>query len=256
MQKSANLISSIKIWLPGLSKISDSLNRSCKKKSIQVVHSPIIQVEQIHQSDIVAFINWADILVFSSKQGVKYFFDQLQNYDVEVLIFKKNKFIVAIGEATEKSILNRDLEVGFKPNDFSSKGLIVEIEKNIGFWQDKKVLLVGAKEPRLELSQFLTQSGIDYKMLPVYETAVVKKIGTEVADLMHNKSIDWVIFSSPSTVRGFKQYFGNATIKVASIGKTTSKELFDNDFLIDFESQSSMIDDIIKEIAKLEGIKL
>lgn len=186
------------------------------------LHLPLIKIEPMenygefdeHLKKIAGF----DWIIFTSRYGVKYFFQRLKliGYDARKLAKVK---IAAIGESTAKGLKKHGLLADLIPINESTQGLIEEFKKkNI---RGKKIFL-----PRSDISD----KGIE---------AALKKLGHEITasfayrNLMpkelpqlHLEEFNELMFTSPSTVRNFKKRYQKLpkSIKTSCIGAVTLKE--------------------------------
>ncbi len=172
-------------------------------------------------------ISQYDWLIFTSKRSVSYFFKKYERAHRSTLSLKTVK-IAAIGKVTAKAIKERGLKVDFLPQQSSSQGLI----KASVFKRKKglKIFIPRASDARKEFVEaYKTQHCI---VSPVfYYKRYFKYMPSRINKLKQIK-IDWVLFFSPSAVKGFISYFSKKAtlsffkgVKIAVIGKTTESFL-------------------------------
>jgi uroporphyrinogen III methyltransferase/synthase len=171
-------------------------------------------------------LNAYDWVVFTSVNGVIYFFEQLfaVGKDVRALGHLKT---AAIGPATAEKLREFGLISDIVPKTYRAESVVeaFKTEQVTG----KKILLPRAKEARPILPKELKKMGAEVEEIPAYETL---KVTENIDDLVHqleNRRIDLITFTSSSTVKNFKallpaekftKLIQGATI--ASIGPITS----------------------------------
>lgn len=168
-----------------------------------IVHRPIIEcVESPDNERIRQSIHSAgdyDWLVFTSKNGVRFFFKKLYTAGLDTRIFSNTKFAV-IGTGTAEQLREFGIKADLCPAVESAKGLLKAFEavSVAGL----SILLPQAQISSTELPEGLSKRQARVEKLVVYET-VEKEI--EDVDLDY---IDQVLFTSGSTVRAFVNQFG------------------------------------------------
>lgn len=162
-------------------------------------------------------------LVFTSRKGVKYFFDKLKQCNIDIRHLAGIK-ICAIGEETKSEVEQRGIFVDYVPQSYTTgdllKGLLERVDRG------QKVLLARSDIANKELFDGLVDSGIDCVDLTVYKTILNSNIDAE--RILQEKT-DFVAFTSASTVKAFgmipietkKRIF--ETAKVVCIGPVTAK---------------------------------
>ena len=159
-----------------------------------------------------------DWLVFTSRYGVKYFFERLQAIGLDSRSLSR-AWIAAIGNSTKSALLERGIRVDLVPRVESSAGLLREFKK-IDL-EDKKIFL-----PRSDLSDKGLTNGI--KKMGAKVTVSVAYRNEMPGDLpdLELESFDEIVFTSPSGVRNFMKRYGSVPkgIKVSCIGEVTKRE--------------------------------
>jgi uroporphyrinogen III methyltransferase/synthase len=171
-------------------------------------------------------LNVYDWVVFTSVNGVIYFFEQLfaAGKDVRALGHLKT---AAIGPATAEKLREFGLISDIVPKTYRAESLVeaFKAEQLTG----KKILLPRAKEARPILMKELKRMGAEVEEVPAYETL---KVTENIDDLVHqleNRRIDLITFTSSSTVKNFKALLPAEKftkliqgVTIASIGPITS----------------------------------
>ncbi len=165
-------------------------------------------------------------LIFTSANGVKFFFDRFLKFSsIEIL---KGKNFHAVGVKTRNEIEKYGLTVNELPEKSDKEGLLQKIlsEKNSG----RKFLFPRGNLADENLINFLRDSGFEVDDVIVYKTIkpdVSEEAKEEVKQMIESGEIKVITFFSPSSVRNFFEIFGNVKFngqKIAVIGDTTLKE--------------------------------
>ena len=163
-------------------------------------------------------LNIYDIILFTSKFGVKYFFALLarEGYAVKNLT---QKTFVAIGRATAKALAQEGVPVSLTARVETSEGLFQEMTEKLEL-RGRKILFPRSALPNPYLKQKLTGQGARVDELTVYGNTPPAKRPLPVPEA----TIDQVVFTSPSTARNFLAAYGAIPRywKISSRGAVTS----------------------------------
>lgn len=179
-----------------------------------LIHYPVIKIEPLQ----VPLHIWDDFrdfthLLFTSKNGVSIFFDQLKQPI-------QSQRIIAIGEATAAKLR----ELGHPPQwiakDESQEG-VIELLKMLDL-DNGYVLYPRSTLARKKLEDFLIKRGIRHQVCDLYDTVLQKPHPIPSLD-----AVQEIVFTSPSTVKGFIAAFGELPKgkKLTCIGPVTENEL-------------------------------
>jgi len=165
-------------------------------------------------------------IVFTSVNGVKFFWQQLNAVGLDSRILGGMQ-VAAIGPATADALRDRGINPDFIPEKYVAEHVVEGLLK-LGI-QGSDVLVPRAKVAREVLPEELKKAGCNVTVLPVYETRLVQASGDEIIARLDNGDIQYVTFTSSSTVENFfelvdpevfKKY---PEVKIASIGPVTTK---------------------------------
>ena len=154
-------------------------------------------------------------LVFTSINGVNMFFKEMKNYGKDIRLLAGVKLAVA-GPAAEEALREKGLNVDFIPEAYTSHNLLEGLLKLVGY--DEKVLLARSDIAGAELCEGLKEKGMGFDEITVYKVAQNDMDKSELITLLKENGIDFVTFTSPSTLKGFVSIIGRELIKEA--GKT------------------------------------
>ena len=193
------------------------------------IEMPLIRIRfaEVENIDIDAFknVNQYDWIIFTSKNGVKAFFElRLKLHDLSP-ISKSIKF-ATIGKITEEE-LNKHGYQSFTINDGNTsadflKMLLPQIKNN-----DKIMLLLGNLAPNtLENALQLTNK---VRRINVYFTEKNIDFDSNILTQITNNQYDLIVFTSPSAVNHFYNINeiknSKMNFKTAVIGETTAIEI-------------------------------
>jgi len=204
-------------------------------------------------------INQFDILIFTSTNSVKIFFEKLKEKNIEIN-FSKIK-IAAVGKKTSEEVENRNLKVDIIPNIFNAENLVEELQ-NQNLIEGKKILIPGSKIAREELPNLLKEKGAEVTQIAIYDIGIPpKEIIEKNLEKLNKFKTDLIIFTSPSTFKNFililnlenpKKYFEDK--KVAAIGTTTKSAIENLGIKVEIMPQEFTMEGMIKSV--LEFFKM
>jgi uroporphyrinogen III methyltransferase/synthase len=167
-----------------------------------------------------------DTLIFTSVNGVKFFFQRLNEKGKNIGPLKKLK-MVAIGPKTAAAIERRHLRIYIVPQKFQAESIVEALEKT-GI-TGKRFLLPRAEKARDVLPKEIRKRGGHIDVVTVYRTGKGEGNIQEVKELFRKKLIDVITFTSSSTVKNFVELLAEKNISkmikdsvVASIGPVTA----------------------------------
>lgn len=194
-----------------------------------------------------------DYLILTSVNGVKYFFERLEINGKDGRCLSNLK-ICAIGPATAKAIKEKFLNVDILPEKYVAESVISALDK-IGI-EGNKFLLCRAKIARDVIPDEIKKRGGEIDVIPVYETLINKSSKEELLEVL-KKGVDYITFTSSSTVTNFFQLIDNqkevvSNIKLASIGPVTSATIRSFGLEPYVEAEKYTIDGLISAIIEKE----
>lgn len=172
--------------------------------------------------------DWA---VFTSSHGVDFMFQSLQKAGKDSRAFAAAK-IACIGDRTAEALSQHGICADFIPTKFTGQSLAEELAAKYDL-RRKNILLLRSAIASNELADSLRQKNAAVEDIRIYTTVPLTQDEArkaELADLIQTGRVDWIAFTSSSTVDGFLQnvdieIMKQAKIKLASIGPETTKKL-------------------------------
>ena len=177
--------------------------------------------------DAIRNMSAYDWLVFTSVNGVKYFFERLFALGEDVRALHHVRTAV-IGPATAGLLREHGLRSDIVPASYRAESVVEAFadEKVAG----RRILLPRAAEARPILPEELARMGAQVDEIAVYHTRRVTEGAAALVDDLENNRVDMVTFTSSSTVRHFHQMLPAgrqnalmARVRTASIGPITTE---------------------------------
>ena len=192
---------------------SDGFN-ALREKGMKTFHFPMIKTS-MNTFDKSLNINDYDFCIFTSKNGVKYFFKnkfiKKQN--------PKNIKVISIGTKTENLLRELKFDNVYTAKKNYSDKLSIEL-KQTGIINSKRVLLVQGNLAKNKLSENLKKFCYLTKFV-AYNTEIIKKKNKQLEKLL-NIADTYTVFTSPSSFESFISLYNPNKTSIISIGDSTS----------------------------------
>jgi uroporphyrinogen III methyltransferase/synthase len=190
----------------------------------EVIELPTIRIVPIRETPVLretlaALPSGGTWLAFTSVHGVEAFFEKLAAYRVDVRTLAAYKF-AAIGNATRAALASRGIIADLAPDVFSGAALGEALAETAG--KDETVILPRSAIGGKDILKTLEAAGLKYIDIPVYDT--VPETGYENPAYRERLThgLDYIAFTSPSTVEGFARIFGVSGVPALCIGEATA----------------------------------
>ena len=204
-----------------ISKTADLL----RKKGAEVLELPSICTVPVEDNSRLyeAFekLDTYQWIIFTSPAGVEIFFDEMDRKEMDVRSLGQAK-IAVIGEGTKKKLKEHRLLADFVPSVYDGETLGAELAKELQ--GDEKILIPRAEAGNKKLTELLEQTGARADDIATYTTCYEKSRLIDEKKEFETGSVDCVVFTSASTVKGFVEGtpgLDYTTVKAACIGKQT-----------------------------------
>jgi uroporphyrinogen III methyltransferase/synthase len=184
-----------------------------------IIHRPLIKsvpLDDYTQADkVLKRLNTFDWIVFTSTNGVEFFFQRLNAVGLDTRSIGTVK-VAAIGQTTAEKLKTFGVLVDMQPNLESSTGLLDEFKKVSV--KGKRILLVRPKVGSSMLLDGLADAAIE--AVVVYRNIDIEPEETDF------DFIDQILFTSGSTIRAFLKLYGSVPdgVKVYCLGQPTLNE--------------------------------
>ena len=152
---------------------------------------------------ISSLADW-DWLLFTSANGVKFFFNRLLHLQRDVRALSHLR-IAAVGTKTAQALTERGIRADLVPTDASQRGLIRAFS-NLAV-EGLRFLFPTSDLGRAELPDALTERGAQVEQVIAYQNRA-PEIDKTVSQQVGDDPIDLVVFSSPSAIHHAYEVFG------------------------------------------------
>ncbi len=217
---------------------------------------PTIEVVPTENPDLlddsIDALSQYDWIIFTSVNGVKFFFERLFERGLDSRALGNLK-TASIGPVTAQRLKDFGIISDIVPESYRAES-VVDAFKNETL-NGKKILLPRAKEARPVLPVELSRMGAVVNEVGVYCTHEVNDNAKHLITLLENGKVDIVTFTSSSTVKNFvallpkdrvKELLKNVTL--ASIGPITSETANDLGLHIEITAQTYTIPGLCEAI--------
>lgn len=197
-----------------------------------VIEAPTVRIvppaDYAPLDEACATVGTYDWVIFTSVNGVDYFFQRLQLSPLDVRALAGVR-ICAIGPGTAERLARHGLKVDLMPAEYRAEA-IVEAVRATGNLSGKRFLLPRADIAREVLAEELRRSGAEVTEVTAYRSVGVDADEPDIYRMLLDKAVDVMTFTSASTVRNFVRRYGQeavadllGSVVIASIGPVTAE---------------------------------
>lgn len=195
-----------------------------------------------------------DWIVLTSVNGVEAIAKRMAELNMDARDFSKVRFAV-IGDATIDALRSElGIRADFVPSRYVSESLVEELAA-MDSLAGKRVMLFRADIARPVLPKLLKEHHAVVGMCDIYVTKKPNDVKPEVKQAIEQGEINWVTFTSASTVRNFFELIKGveviaAGLKFASIGPITSQALRDCGYEPTVEASQHDVSGLVSAMVK------
>ncbi|MHB1127824.1 MAG: uroporphyrinogen-III C-methyltransferase [Bacillota bacterium] len=200
----------------------------------------------------IANIGTYDWIIFTSVNGVEYFFRRMRYFNRDTRALHRTK-LGAIGPRTREELESHGLLVDFVPDKYVAEavaeGLRVENMEGV------RVLLPRADIARQVLPETLREQGAHVDVVHAYRTVKGRGDVTALREELQDRAVHAVTFTSSSTARNFAELLPSGElhelmrgVTVASIGPVTSRTVRELGLTVDVEAEEYTVDGLIRAL--------
>lgn len=192
-------------------------------------------------------------IIFTSVNGVKYFFDRMKKLRFDVRMLKEAK-LCAIGPATANKLSQMGLIVEYVPEEYKAESIVEVLRDKIE--EGDNVLLPRANIARKVLEEELIKLGANVDNVDIYKTIIPEHERGELVNVLKNQKVDIITFTSSSTAKNFFKILGKENLNllantlVAAIGPITAQTAKKLGIKVDIEAKEYTIDGLVDAIVK------
>lgn len=224
---------------------SEELAQLFSNAGATLLELPMITIHRanLREEEKKCFLKLNDFqwLIFTSPNGVRYFFENLQELQGNRKLPATIQ-IAVIGNKTEKVLTG----FGYKPSfvnpgstgeEFAAAFSFLLKSKNV----KQKVLLALGNIAREVIQNELSEMA-DCTRINLYETLSVERLDEKIWELVSGDKYEMLLFTSPSGINNFVKIAGKIDLKntrIACIGETTAKAAIENNIIPKVVAQNS-----------------
>lgn len=192
-------------------------------------------------------------VVFSSANGVRFFFDRMRKLGRDARAFGLAR-IAAIGPGTAEELQRFQICADVVPPVFRAESLA---ETLLTHESGRRYLLVRASRGRPTLADMLQQAGREVTQVVAYTNRDIETPRPEIAARIREGSVHWVTVTSSSIAHSLVRLFGEdlRRVKLASISPVTSETLRGLGFKPTVEAEVYTMPGIVEAICRYEGMR-
>lgn len=225
----------------------------------EVVELPLISVsksvEKQTLADVLLELGGYDWIVFTSANGVRYFFEEFHRIFDDIRSLGLLRF-AAIGDTTAQAIREQHLKVECQPKVATAEALADELIAT-GSLDSAKLLVITGNQNRETLTRKLEEARAIVDQLQVYKTEQADLSADPAAADFRAKGAAAILFASSSAAQSFADQA--AALKLAqdaqrplagSIGPQTSETMKKAGMPVDFEAKTPSLDALVEAVVK------
>lgn len=238
---------------------ASALSEALEKLGAEAVEAPMIAVQEAADKapleKAIAQIGDYDWIIFTSANGVRFFFDALRAKGGDIRDLQGIS-LCAIGPKTLEALEQKGLRVDLVPETFVAEGVLEAIQPLLG--SPKKILLPRSDLARKVLVDTLVGEGHEVDDVITYETVPTDLGAWQLKEFFEEGQIDMVAFTSSSTVTNFvafceKHGIHPQDVTYASIGPITTETAQKVGMAPAVEAEAYTIDGLVEAIMAYWG---
>jgi len=235
---------------------ASQLHSMLAQRGALVLEAPTIELvpppEFSAIDEAIRKISRFDWLVLTSVNGVEALARRLDHLKLDSRHLAPLR-VAVIGDATESAMRNYlGIHPDLVPPNYVAESLaqsLIDREPLAG----KSILMLRADIARPTLGQMLAGAGAQVTDLPIYISRQPQSLPDDVLDALRAGNVDWITFTSSSTVRNLVEMLGQqhtllADVRTASIGPITSQTMRQFDLPITVEANPSNLQGLIAAV--------
>ncbi len=198
-----------------------------------------------------------DWLVFTSANGVRHFLARCEA--LGAMDGLKRLDIAAIGPQTARLLEDRGLSVRLVPEEYRAEGILSALDPDRV--RGRRFLLARVAGARDVLPETLRRWGAAVTVVEAYRNEPVRDGAHRLARTL--EQVDWVTFTSPSTVNAFVDLLGDARakfpavgVRVACIGPITANAARKRGLEVDVEAREYTVAGLIQALVDCSATDL
>ncbi|WP_240414394.1 uroporphyrinogen-III C-methyltransferase [Paenibacillus periandrae] len=230
----------------------------------EAVEFPVIRIQATSQAPARTALGEAlqrleefDWVIFTSVNGVDHFFEAIREQQIDIRRMYKAK-IAAVGPKTSEALRNRGLLVELLPSKFHGDELLATIAEQLKPGQ--QVLLPTADIAKEYIPARLKELGLQITEVDVYETVLETCGGAEIIEMLEQKVMQIITFTSSSTVTNLFHALKELGVddplelikdcQIACIGPMTAQTAIEAGLTIDYLAEEATVESLVASLYK------
>ncbi len=225
----------------------------------ELIELPLIkiskEIEKQSLADVFTELGSYDWIVFTSANGVRYFFEEFHRLFDDIRALGMLRF-ACVGEATAKAITEQHIRVECQPKIATADALADALIAT-GSLDSAKVVVITGNLNRDTLTKKLEEAHAIVDQLQVYKTEKTDLSAEPAAPDFRARGADAILFASSSAVQSFVDQAAALTLAkdakrplAGSIGPQTSETMKKVGMPIDFEAKTPSLDALVEALVK------
>ena len=241
---------------------ASELSSKLEKLGAEVIGLPLItisrNIDPQTMEDVFSEIGSYDWIVFSSPNGVRYFFEGFFEKfdDIRSLGFLR---VAAVGKSTAKEIRRFYVSTDLIPDEANAESLVEALIATDSM-DSAKILVVAGNLGRDILIDKLEEARAIVDRFEVYKTEAADLRENPAAKMFRELGADGILFTSSSGVRSFVDQAKSLQMeddairpKTVSIGKITSATMKELGMPVDVQAKEANLDSLVEAVLKRFG---
>ncbi len=238
---------------------NSELREKLETLGAEVLELPLINiakdVSKYGLVEILAELGSYDWIVFTSANGVRYFFEEFLKGFSDIRALGLLRF-ACIGKATAREIESRHIRVECMP-DTATGASLADALIETGSLDSAKVIVVTGNLNRDKLVKKLEAARAIVDRLPLYKTEKTDLSADPVADDFRQRGADAILFASSSAAESYHAQADSLELAagakkplIGSIGEQTTETLVEHGMTPDFVAEKPSLDALIAAMAQ------
>ncbi|SMO37174.1 uroporphyrinogen-III synthase [Melghirimyces algeriensis] len=240
---------------------SESMVQQVRELGGETVEFPVIDLRPPRQQDqldqALKQLDRYQWVIFTSVNGVEYFFSHLNRLGIDVRQMYRAR-LVTIGPKTADALEERGLRVDIQPEEYRAESLIDALKPMVS--SGERVLLPRANIARELLAVELERMGCVVTDVDAYDTVPGTEGLQETVEMLQQKRLHILTFTSSSTVRYFVKALQSIEkdwkpllegVQVACIGPITANTAKEHGICVNTVARTYTIEGLIEAVKKL-----